>query len=122
MILTRMVPAASGGASSPPAALKHPCGPKAGGVLTENIWSQITNLQPGELTQKLLEGHPDTETDTLHRLHPAHEALQVYQTVQTYQNSPSSILQSISSFSAASMEFHSEELTRQQNRLFSPPL
>lgn len=60
--LTRVVPAASGGASSPPAALKHHGGPKTGGVLTESVRAQITDLQSGELTQELLEGHPDRQT------------------------------------------------------------
>ncbi len=61
--LTGVVPAASSGASSPPAALKHHSGPKTGGVLTESVRGQITDLQSGELTLKVLEGHPDRQTD-----------------------------------------------------------
>lgn len=58
-----MVPAASGGTSSPPAALEHCSVPETGGVLTESVRGQITDLQPGELTEELLERHPDTQTD-----------------------------------------------------------
>lgn len=59
-----MVPAASGGTSSPPAALEHCSVPETGGVLTESIRGQITDLQPGELTEELLERHPDTHRQT----------------------------------------------------------
>lgn len=63
--LTGMIPAAPSCASSPPAPLKH-CGvPETGGVLAQSIWGQITDLQPGELTQELLERHPDGRTDVL---------------------------------------------------------
>lgn len=61
--LTWIVPAAPGGASSPPAALKHHSAPEPGGVLAESVRRQITDLQPGELTQELLERHPDRQTD-----------------------------------------------------------
>lgn len=62
--LTGMVPAAPSGASSPPAAFERHCGPEAGGVLAESVWGQITDLQPGELTEELLEGHPEEQSDS----------------------------------------------------------
>lgn len=58
-----MVPAASRSASSPPTTFK--CGgvPERGGVLAEGVRGQVADLQPGELTQELLERHPDRTTD-----------------------------------------------------------
>lgn len=64
-VLTGMVPAASSGASSPPPAFKRDCAPETSGVLAESVWGQVTDLQPRELTQKLLERHPDTDTHSL---------------------------------------------------------
>lgn len=108
--LTGMVPAAPRRAPSPPAPLKHGGVPEPGGVLVQSVRGQITDLQPGELTQELLEGHPEGQTDT-----PSSEGRQKRRPLRdvqnkTYQNSPSSILQSSSSFSAESMALHSEEL------------
>lgn len=60
--LTGVVPATTGGAPSPPAAFKHSGVPEADGVLTEGVWGQITDLQPGELVQEVLEGHPGRQT------------------------------------------------------------
>lgn len=60
--LTGVVPATAGGAPSPPAAFKHGGVPEADGVLTDSVRGQITDLQPGELTQELLEGHPGRQT------------------------------------------------------------
>ena len=57
-----MVPASSSSTSSPPATLEHRSVPETGGVLTESVRGQITDLQPGELTKELLERHPDTQT------------------------------------------------------------
>ena len=44
-VLTGVVPAAAGGASSSPATLKCHGGPEAGGVLTQSVWCQIADLQ-----------------------------------------------------------------------------
>ena len=111
-LLTGMVPAAAGGAPPPPAPFKRHSGPEAGGVLTEGVRCQITDLQPGELTQELLERHPDTPTRFTS---PSCKPITLILPAPTYQNSPSSILQSMSSFSAESMAFHSEELTQRHS-------
>lgn len=117
-VLTGMVPAAPSSASSPPAALEHEGGPEFSGVLAESVWTQITDLQPGELTQELLERHPETDRQTERRLLFLDLSSQRPVFVQTYQNSPSSILHSISSFSAGLMESHSDEL-KDRNQSFT---
>ena len=59
--LTGVVPAAARRAAPPPPALERGGRPEGGGVLGEGVGGQVTDLQPGELTEELLEGHPDTQ-------------------------------------------------------------
>lgn len=56
--LTGVVPAASGGAATPPCAVELHCVPVAETVLTQSIRGQITDLQPRKLPLELAEGHP----------------------------------------------------------------
>ncbi len=53
-----MVSAASCGTSSPPGTVKLDGFPVAQVIITQSIRGQITNLQLGELPQKLTERHP----------------------------------------------------------------
>lgn len=56
-----MVPAATCCAAPPPAALEHRRAPPVQRVFSQHIWSQVTDLQSGKLTQELLEGHPEKQ-------------------------------------------------------------
>lgn len=113
LVRTGVVPAAAGSASSPPAALKRDGAPEVGGVLTQSVGGQVADLQPGELEQKLLERHPDTQT---HVSRPStNQTSSCSGPEPTYQNSPSSILFSSSSFSSESTWFHSTELKHRQS-------
>lgn len=56
--LTGMIPAAPSGAASPPRAVEIHGVPVAETVLVQNVGSQVTDLQPGKLPLKLIEGHP----------------------------------------------------------------
>lgn len=56
--LTGMVPAAAGGAASPPHAVELHGVPVAEAVVTQSVGCQVTDLQPRKLPQKITEGHP----------------------------------------------------------------
>lgn len=61
--LTWVVPAATRRAPAPPGAIVQGRVPFAELVRLEGVWGQVADLQAGELTKKVLEGHPgDQET------------------------------------------------------------
>lgn len=58
MELTGIVPAASGGAASPPCAIKLHGVPVTDIFIAQSVGGQITDLQPRKLPLELIKGHP----------------------------------------------------------------
>lgn len=57
-VLTGMVPAASGGGSSPPGAIKLADAPVFDGVVLDGVGGQSAHLDTRVVTQEVGEGHP----------------------------------------------------------------
>lgn len=115
--LTGMISAASCGTASPPGTVKLDGVPVAQVIITQSIRRQITNLQPGELPQKLTEWHPgDKGSHFAYWSAVASSSVSNCIANKAHQNSPSSICKCKSSFSDGSISSHSGELRREHTQ------
>lgn len=64
--LTRIIPAASSSGSSPPAALEFGQSPLRDVVIAQSVGGQVTDLQPGVMSQEVRERHPARKSRGFH--------------------------------------------------------
>lgn len=75
--LTGVVPAASGGGSSPPAAIELGQSPLRDGVVAQGVGSQVTDLQSGVMSQEVRERHPGRQSREFHSCRGPDDEVQV---------------------------------------------